>query len=47
VPGLSPVESYRHLKVWQRAIEMSLAIYRATTAFPKEAATPAANTSNF
>jgi four helix bundle protein len=30
------VESYRDLKVWQRAIEMTLAIYRATTAFPKE-----------
>ena len=29
-------ESYRDLKVWQRAIEMSLAIYRVTTGFPKE-----------
>ena len=30
------VESYRDLKVWQRAIEMTLGIYRATTGFPKE-----------
>jgi four helix bundle protein len=30
------VESYRDLKVWQRAIEMTLAIYRVTTSFPKE-----------
>jgi four helix bundle protein len=30
------VESYRDLKVWQRAIEMTLAIYRVTTDFPKE-----------
>ena len=29
------VESYRDLKVWQRAIEMTLAIYRVTTGFPK------------
>jgi four helix bundle protein len=30
------VESYCDLKVWQRAIEMTLAIYRVTTDFPKE-----------
>jgi four helix bundle protein len=30
------VESYRDLKVWRRAIEMTLAIYQATTGFPKE-----------
>jgi four helix bundle protein len=30
------VESYRDLKVWQRAVEMALAIYRLTTGFPKE-----------
>jgi len=30
------LESYRDLKVWQRAIEMSLAIYRVTAGFPKE-----------
>jgi four helix bundle protein len=30
------VESYRDLKVWQRAMEMTLAIYRATAGFPKE-----------
>jgi four helix bundle protein len=30
------VESYRDLKVWERAIQMTLAIYRLTTDFPKE-----------
>jgi four helix bundle protein len=30
------VKSYRDLKVWQRAIQMTLAIYRVTTGFPKE-----------
>ncbi|MCU1249128.1 MAG: hypothetical protein JWQ49_2157 [Edaphobacter sp.] len=30
------VESYSDLKVWQRAIEMTLVIYRVTTGFPKE-----------
>ncbi len=30
------VESYRDLKVWQRAIQMTLGIYRITTGFPKE-----------
>ena len=30
------LESYRELRVWQRAIEMTLAIYRLTTSFPKE-----------
>lgn len=30
------VESYRDLLVWQRAIQMTLAIYRLTTGFPKE-----------
>ena len=30
------VESYRDLQVWQRAIQLSLAIYRLTSAFPKE-----------
>ena len=30
------VESYRDLKVWQRAIQMTLAIYGLTTGFPKE-----------
>jgi four helix bundle protein len=30
------VESYRDLKVWQRSIEMTLALYRVTTGFPKE-----------
>lgn len=32
------VESYRDLIVWQRAIQMALAIYRVTVAFPKEEA---------
>jgi four helix bundle protein len=30
------VESFRELKVWQRAIEMSVAIYRLTADFPRE-----------
>ena len=30
------VESYRDLKVWQRAIQMTLGVYRFTTGFPKE-----------
>jgi four helix bundle protein len=29
-------ESYRELLVWQRAIQMTLAIYRLTIGFPKE-----------
>jgi four helix bundle protein len=29
-------ESFRDLLVWQRAIQMSLAIYRLTAGFPKE-----------
>jgi four helix bundle protein len=32
------IESYRDLVVWQRAIQMALAIYRVTTDFPKEEA---------
>jgi four helix bundle protein len=30
------VESYRDLLVWQRAVQMTLAIYRFTSGFPKE-----------
>ncbi len=30
------VESYRDLKVWQRAVEMTLAICQLTGSFPKE-----------
>jgi four helix bundle protein len=30
------VESYRDLKVWQRAIQMTLSIYRVSIGFPKE-----------
>ena len=29
-------ESYRDLIVWQRAVQMSVAIYRLTAGFPKE-----------
>jgi four helix bundle protein len=29
------VESYRDLKVWQRAIQMTLIVYRVTAGFPK------------
>jgi four helix bundle protein len=29
-------ESYRDLVVWQRSIQMSVAIYRLTASFPKE-----------
>ena len=29
--------SYRDLTVWQRSIEMTVAIYKLTAAFPKEA----------
>jgi four helix bundle protein len=34
----SKLESYRDLIVWQRAIEMTLAIYRLTAEFPREEA---------
>jgi four helix bundle protein len=30
------VQSFRDLKVWHRAIEMSLAVYALTRSFPKE-----------
>lgn len=30
------VESYRDLIVWQRAIEMTVAVYRLTAQFPRE-----------
>jgi hypothetical protein len=30
------IESYRDLIVWQRAIEMTVAVYRLTAGFPKE-----------
>jgi four helix bundle protein len=29
-------QSYRDLIVWQRAVQMSVAIYRLTSAFPKD-----------
>ncbi|MGB9031043.1 MAG: four helix bundle protein [Acidobacteriaceae bacterium] len=30
------IESYRDLIVWQRAIEMTVAVYRVTAGFPRE-----------
>ncbi len=30
------VESFRDLIVWQRAVQMSVAIYKATSSFPRE-----------
>lgn len=32
--GLSVGESFKDLVVWQRAVELSLAIYKLTTSFP-------------
>jgi four helix bundle protein len=34
--NLCMLESYRELTVWQRAIEMSVAIYKLTANFPRE-----------
>jgi len=34
--GYLLVKSYKELKVWQRAIQLSLAIYRLTAEFPVE-----------
>ncbi len=33
---MQSVESYKDLFVWQRSIQMTLAIYRATQAFPSD-----------
>lgn len=33
---MAVVQSFRELVVWQRAIELSIAIYKLTSAFPKE-----------
>ena len=30
------VESYRELVVWQRAMQISVAVYKLTTDFPRE-----------
>jgi len=30
------IESYRDLIVWQRAIEMTVAVYQLTSGFPRE-----------
>jgi four helix bundle protein len=30
------IESHKELKIWQRAIELSLAIYQLTSRFPRE-----------
>lgn len=34
-PG-KPVKSYRDLLVWQRSIQLSVAVYRLTGGFPRE-----------
>jgi hypothetical protein len=31
-----PVQDYRNLKVWERAHQLTLALYKVTTQFPKE-----------
>jgi four helix bundle protein len=36
VKGFSMVKSFRDLLVWQRAIQLSVAIYRLTQGFPRE-----------
>ena len=33
---MASAESYRDLKVWQRAIELSFSIYKLTKAFPRD-----------
>src|ERR1035441_4463536 len=33
---MASAESYRDLKVWQRAIELSFSIYKLTDAFPRD-----------
>lgn len=35
-PSASFAKSYRELHVWQRAIELTVAIYKLTRAFPRE-----------
>jgi hypothetical protein len=34
--GSKMLKNYKELKVWQRAYQLCLEIYRATRAFPKE-----------
>lgn len=36
VIGHSPGKSYRDLKVWQRSIELSVAVYQLTADFPRD-----------
>jgi len=36
VKGFSMVKSFRDLLVWQRALQLSVAIYRLTQGFPRE-----------
>jgi four helix bundle protein len=36
VRGISKVQSFRDLLVWQRAIQLSVAVYRLTHDFPRE-----------
>ena len=33
---MAAVESFRELVVWQRAVELSVAVYKLTAAFPKD-----------
>ena len=33
---MAVVESFRELLVWQRAIEMTVQVYKATSSFPRE-----------
>lgn len=33
---MAAVESFRELLVWQRSIQMALAVYKLTTMFPRE-----------
>ena len=36
IQGWSAVKDFRELKVWQKAHELTLLVYRITTAFPRE-----------
>lgn len=33
---MAKVESFRELMVWQRSIQLALAVYRLTSVFPRE-----------
>ena len=32
---MAKISSYRDLRIWQEAVKLALAVYRATVAFPK------------